>query len=47
MLGDVGVFNNSIFNVMHGSMVTSSLHRETNKNEYADVGYKFGQEEET
>ncbi|MBA0772506.1 hypothetical protein Gotri_007865 [Gossypium trilobum] len=32
---------------MHGSLVTSSLFRETTKNESANEGYKFGQEEET
>jgi photosystem II P680 reaction center D1 protein len=32
---------------MHGSLVTSSLIRETTENESANYGYKFGQEEET
>ncbi|CAI0433479.1 unnamed protein product [Linum tenue] len=32
---------------MHGSLVTSSLIRETTENESANEGYKFGQEEET
>jgi len=32
---------------MHGSLVTSSLIRETTENESANAGYKFGQEEET
>jgi hypothetical protein len=30
-----------------GSLVTSSLIRETSENESANAGYKFGQEEET
>ena len=30
-----------------GSLVTSSLIRETTENESANAGYKFGQEEET
>lgn len=32
---------------MHGSLVTSSLIRETTDVESANKGYKFGQEEET
>ena len=32
---------------MHGSLVTSSLVRETTENESHNNGYKFGQEEET
>jgi photosystem II P680 reaction center D1 protein len=32
---------------MHGSLVTSSLIRETTENESATEGYRFGQEEET
>jgi photosystem II P680 reaction center D1 protein len=32
---------------MHGSLVTSSLIRETTENESTNAGYKFGQEEET
>ncbi|XP_060670783.1 photosystem II protein D1-like [Ziziphus jujuba] len=47
MLGKAGVFGSSLFSVMHGSLVTSSLIRETTKNEYANVGYRFCQEEET
>jgi photosystem II P680 reaction center D1 protein len=31
---------------MHGSLVTSSLIRETTENESANEGYRFGQEEE-
>jgi photosystem II P680 reaction center D1 protein len=47
MLGVAGVFDGSLFSAMHGSLVTSSLIRETTKNESANEGYKFGQEEET
>jgi hypothetical protein len=32
---------------MHGSLVTSSLIRETTENESANEGYRFGHEEET
>ena len=47
MLGVVGVFDGSLFSDMHGSLLTSSLIRETTKNESAIEGYRFGQEEET
>jgi len=47
MLGVAGVFGGSLFCAMHGSLVTSSLIRETTENESANYGYKFGQEEET
>ncbi|MCE3052380.1 hypothetical protein HAX54_052450, partial [Datura stramonium] len=47
MLGIAGVFGCSIFSAMHGSLVTSSLIKETTENESANEGYKFGQEEET
>jgi photosystem II P680 reaction center D1 protein len=42
MLGDAGVFGGSLFSAMHGSLVTSSLIRETTENESANYGYKFG-----
>ncbi|RZC81185.1 hypothetical protein C5167_043764 [Papaver somniferum] len=45
--GVAGVFGGSLFSVMHGSLVTSSLIRETTENESANEGYRFGQEEET
>jgi photosystem II P680 reaction center D1 protein len=35
------------YSSMHGSLVTSSLIRETTENESTNYGYKFGQEEET
>ncbi|KAL7603829.1 hypothetical protein Lser_V15G14708 [Lactuca serriola] len=47
MLGVAGVFDDSLFSVMHGSLVTSSLIRESTKNESANESYKFNQEEET
>jgi hypothetical protein len=47
MLGVAGVFGGSLFSAMHGSLVTSSLIRETTEKESANEGYRFGQEEET
>jgi photosystem II P680 reaction center D1 protein len=47
MLGVAGVFGGALFAAMHGSLVTSSLIRETTENESTNLGYKFGQEEET
>jgi photosystem II P680 reaction center D1 protein len=47
MAGVAGVFGASLFSAMHGSLVTSSLIRETTENESTNEGYKFGQEEET
>ncbi|CAI9277892.1 unnamed protein product [Lactuca saligna] len=47
MLGVAGVFGGSLFSYVHGSLVTSSLIRETTENEFANEGYRFGQEEET
>jgi photosystem II P680 reaction center D1 protein len=47
MLGVAGVFGGSLASAMHGSLVTSSLVRETTENESQNYGYKFGQEEET
>lgn len=46
-LGVAGVFGGALFAAMHGSLVTSSLMKETTENESANYGYKFGQEEET
>ncbi|KAJ8545092.1 hypothetical protein K7X08_017675 [Anisodus acutangulus] len=45
--GVASVFGDSLFSAMHGSLVTSSLIRETTENESAIKGYRFGQEEET
>jgi photosystem II P680 reaction center D1 protein len=47
MLGVAGVFGGSLFSAMHGSLVTSSLVRETTEEISQNYGYKFGQEEET
>merc|ERR1711968_38501 len=47
MLGVAGVFGGSLFSAMHGSLVTSSLIRETSENDSANAGYKFGQDGET
>ena len=44
---EFGVFGGSLFSLMHGSLVTSSLVRETTETESQNYGYKFGQEEET
>ncbi len=47
MIGVIGVFGGALFSAMHGSMVTSSLVRETTEEESLNEGYKFGQETET
>jgi photosystem II P680 reaction center D1 protein len=47
MAGVAAVFGGSLFSAMHGSLVTSSLVRETTETESINNGYKFGQEEET
>ena len=47
MLGVAGVFGGALFSAMHGSLVTSSLIRETTEEVSQNNGYKFGQEEET
>ena len=47
MLGVAGVFGGALFSSMHGSLVTSSLIRETTEEVSQSYGYKFGQEEET
>jgi photosystem II P680 reaction center D1 protein len=47
MLGVAGVFGGALFSAMHGSLVTSSLVRESTEIESLNNGYKFGQEEET
>jgi photosystem II DI subunit (Q(B)) len=41
MLGVAGVFGGSLFSAMHGSLVTSSLIRETTENESANEGYRW------
>ncbi|MBE9045307.1 photosystem II q(b) protein [Pleurocapsales cyanobacterium LEGE 10410] len=47
MLGVAGVFGGALLAALHGSLVTSTLIRETTETESADRGYKFGQEEVT
>jgi photosystem II P680 reaction center D1 protein len=47
MLGVAGVFGGSLFSALHGSLVASSLIRETTEIESANAGYRFGQETET
>jgi photosystem II P680 reaction center D1 protein len=42
MLGVDGVLVGYIFSAMHGSLVTSSLIRETTENESANEGYISG-----
>jgi photosystem II P680 reaction center D1 protein len=47
ILGVSGVFGGSLFSAMHGSLVTSSLLSETRPSESLNLGYVFGQEDET
>ena len=47
ILGVAGVFGGSLFSAMHGSLVTSSLIAETAGDLSLNVGYNFGQEDET
>lgn len=47
ILGVAGVFGGSLFSSMHGSLVTSSLLAETSGLISLNVGYSFGQEDET
>jgi len=47
MAGVAGVFGGSLFSAMHGSLVTSSLLCECEDNTSLNVGYVFGQEDET
>ncbi|MBO9998770.1 MAG: photosystem II q(b) protein [Cyanobacteria bacterium SID2] len=47
MLGVAGVFGGALLSAVHGSLVTSSLVRETSELESANLGYKFGQQEAT
>jgi hypothetical protein len=43
LCAQAGVFGGSLFSAMHGSLVTSSLIRETTENESANEGYKFAE----
>ena len=47
MAGVAGVFGGALFAAQHGSLVTSSIIRETTETEAQNYGYKFGQNEET
>lgn len=47
MLGVAGVFGGAMLSAIHGSLVTSSLIRETTDEESANLGYRFGQQETT
>lgn len=47
MLGVAGIFAGAFLSAMHGSLVTSSLIRETTIEESTSSGYKFGQQEST
>ncbi|MCM1981613.1 Photosystem Q(B) protein 1 [Lyngbya confervoides] len=47
MLGVVGILGGALLSAVHGSLVTSSLIRETTELESANVGYHFGQQEAT
>merc|ERR1712066_401029 len=47
MFGVAGVFGGSLFSAMHGSLVTSTLIRETTASDSVNYGYRFGQEQET
>jgi photosystem II P680 reaction center D1 protein len=46
-LGVAGVFGGALLASLHGSLVISSLIRETSEEESANAGYRFGQEEVT
>lgn len=47
ILGVAGVFGGSLFSAMHGSLVTSSLLAESPGDVSLNIGYVFGQEDET
>jgi photosystem II P680 reaction center D1 protein len=47
VMGVAGVFGGSLFSAMHGSLVTSSVLSETANGLSVNVGYNFGQEDET
>jgi len=47
MLGVSGIFAGALFSALHGSLVSSSLIRETTEMESLDAGYRFGQQEPT
>lgn len=47
MLGVSGILGGALLSALHGSLVTSSLIRETSDLESANAGYRFGQQEGT
>ena len=47
MIAVAGVFAGALLSSLHGSLVTSSLIRETTIDESTNLGYKFGQQEVT
>jgi photosystem II P680 reaction center D1 protein len=47
MIGVAGIFSGALLSALHGSLVTSSLVRETSELESANAGYRFGQQEAT
>ena len=47
ILGVAGVFGGSLFSAMHGSLVTSSLLSPSEQHLSLNIGYHFGQEDET
>ena len=47
ILGVSGVFGGSLLSAMHGSLVTSSLLAESAGDVSLNIGYSFGQEDET
>ncbi|ACB52825.1 photosystem II D1 protein [Crocosphaera subtropica ATCC 51142] len=47
MLGVAGIFTGAVLAALHGSLVTSSLIRETTVRESINQGYHFGQQEAT
>ena len=47
MAGVIGVYGGALLSVVHGSLVTSSLIRETTADESILAGYRFGQPNET
>lgn len=47
MLGVTGIFGGALLSALHGSLVTSSLVRETSEAESINAGYRFGQQEVT
>jgi photosystem II P680 reaction center D1 protein len=47
MLGVTGIFGGALLSALHGSLVTSTLIRETSERESINIGYDFGQSHRT